>query len=384
MKKKIIHFLCHTLLNDNERDHHVFQTFGSRLAQNINKYTNDYKCEVWFTITGLHEKLIIEKKGIIYKLYPAKTLSKTLESYFAVVDCPSLFEDLKKENPKKTIIHFQGERGNILHTLLSRYSQYKLVLQYHGYGQPVYLDWVERIFITPLEKKNFIKIQHFFVPIKSRVDYLVNAVGIKREKISFENSPIDYSQFKLMDQKKTRQKLEIPCNKFVMLYVGPMTSSKGVDKILKAYEILKQKYPQLYLLFVGVRESDPLYRKAVKVADKLVGRIDHKLLNAYYNVSDVFCFYGNEKTIRFAGPGIALTEALACNVKVISTNLIHFPDEILPQLGLIPKSFNEFLSMLEDVINKRKIQIKTRNIIRPYVSTEHVIRNVLKVYSSII
>ncbi len=363
------------------RNYHVFfLSWAAKTAKSTLKYSNNYQNEVWYAIRNLNKKIVVTKKKIVYKLFPAKTLHPALESYFPIVECPMMFDELSLENSHDTIIHFQGERGNLLHKILTEYSQFKLILQYHGYGQPSWLEWFEKLFITPFEKKNFPNVTHFLVHIKKRVEYLKNKLNINPSKISYQNVGVDFNIFKPSNKKKARLKLNIPFDRFVILYVGHMISTKGVDKIVQAYKILKKKYPQLYLVFVGTDKSDPLYKKFADCADRVEGILTNFILPYYYNAADLYCFYGDEKTINYAGPGTAPTEALASNLNVISTNLIHFPDRIVSKLGLIPENFADFVEKIEFLIQNPGFKFNARKKIAKYTAYKYQTTQLLKIY----
>lgn len=384
MKNKIIHILCHSLENNSTRDYHVFGNWTARLAKNVVKYTDKYQNEVWYAVRHLNKMRSFSKDGITYRLFPAWSLHPALESYFAVVRCDALFNQLKSENPKNTIIHFQGERGTILHTLLSRFPQFKITVQYHGYGQPPWLEWMERLLIYPLEKENFPKAAHFFVHIRKRIRYLIHDLKIPLVNVNYQNVGIDFNLFKPRNKLSLRKKLGLPETKFIILYVGHMIATKGVDKIITAYKTLKNKYPQLYLFFVGAEKSDPLYHQAVKTADMVKGIIDNKILPYYYNAADLFCFFGDRKTTVYAGPTTALMEALASNLNAISTNLIQFPDKIKNKIGIVPKNITDFIEKIEFFINHPDFKFNPRSLVAKYTDYKYQTTYLLKIYDKLL
>lgn len=382
--KKIIQILCHTLQNDEQLEYHIYGNWCSRQAKSIQKYSDAYSCEVWYAVNGLSVKKSFKKDGILFKLYPAKTLNKLLESFFAIVDAPELINDIANEDPKSTVINFQGERGSLLHKIVRKYPNYIYSIQYHGYGQPPMLDWIENFFLVPYERKTFQHISHFFIHIKRRYKYLVETIGIQKNKISFQNYGVDYNRFKPGSKKDARKKLDIPQNKFVMLYVGIMTKTKGVDRIIEAYEILKKQYPELYLILIGAHETDPLWKLVKAKADVVLGTVNNEDLPVYYHAADVYCFYGTRKTIEYAGTGTAPVEAIVSNINVVSTNLIHYPSEIMKKTGFIPKNFNDFVSKIEYCIQNPKFKFNARDIVKKYSSEEFKTKNMLKIYDNLL
>ncbi|MBI3619764.1 glycosyltransferase family 4 protein [Candidatus Roizmanbacteria bacterium] len=386
MKKKIIQILCHTLNNDKDLSYYVHGNWCTRAAKSILSNSKEYQCEAWYAIRNSDRVKIFTKNKITFRLFPATTLHPLLESFYGIISSPSLMSAIRKEDPKNCIIHFQGERGSLLHEVLTRYPNYHTVIQYHGYGQPGYLDWLEKLFITPIERRDFPRVAHFFVHIKLRLEYLVRNLGISSFKISYHNVGVDFTKFKPRNKLKARQALKLPANAYIMLYVGTMVKSKGLDTIIKTYKKLKHKYKNLFLLLIGARPFDPLYSQAEKAADQLLKIIDNQLLPLYYNASDVYCFYGNDKTRKYAGIGTAPTEALASNLNTVSTNLIHLPDKIINTVGFIPHNEQDFGQKIEHLIQHPTYKFNARNAIEPYTSlsclTEKLIATYKKIFSN--
>lgn len=383
-KPKVIQILCHTLDNDKNLMYHVRGNWATRAARSILKYSKAFECEVWYPIRNLQTKKTIKEEGITFKLYPAKTLNILLESFFGVIYAPGIMQDLKKEDPQDTIINFQGERGLLIHSILWKFPQFIYTIQYHGYGQPERFNWIENIFLVPIEKVTFPRMTHFFVHIKRRFPYLTEKIGIESKKLSFQNYGVDYDRFKPGNKKSARKKLEIPQDAFVMIYVGLMTKTKGVDKILNAYKELKPRYPNIYLVFIGAQETDPLIKEARAVADRVIGVTKNEELPLYYQASDVYLFYGNKKTIEYAGTGTAPVEALVSNINVISSNLIHYPGKILKKVGFIPKNFEDFVKKIEYLIRHPKFQFNARTIVYPYSSDEQKNKNIIRIYTELL
>lgn len=380
MKKKIIQVLCHTLNQEDNLQYHVLGNWAGRQARLINKYSNQYVNEVWYAIKNTNKKKVFIENGITYKLFPATSLNGLLESWYGIIHAPSLLKELEQENPHQTIINFQGERGSLIHAIMSAFPQFYYSLQYHGYGQPSWLDWTERILITPIEKKNFPLVRHFFIHIKRRIEYLTNQIGIPQNKMSFQSFGVDYDLFKPHNKNKTRDVLKLPQDAYILLYVGRMTQSKGVDKLIDAYKILKKRHPQLYLLLIGASKEDPLYKQARAHADYIIETISNDTLPFFYTSADAYCFFGNKKTIEYAGIGTAPSEALACNVNVISTNLIHLPKHIIPRAGIVPKNFEHFVECIEYLITNPKKQFNARKLVAPYISNEIKTKHMLTIY----
>lgn len=381
--QKIIQILGHTLGNDDNLMYHVYGNWAARQARNNVVAAPKYKNEVWYAVCNLPEEQTFDKDELTYRLFPAKTVHTLLESYHGIITTPSLFTALDKEDPKNTIVHIQGERGSILQETLRDHHQFPIVVQMHGYGQPTWLDWLERIWITPQERKNFPHIRYIFVPTRTRRDYLLNVLRVPEEKISFQYTGVDYERFQPSDKQEARKKLNLPKDAYIMLYVGAMVKTKGVHHMIRAYKKLKKTYPHLYFMVIGANKTDILYQEAKESVDNMIGVIDNKDVPLYYNAADVYCFYGSGKTRRYAGLGVAPSEALACNLNVMSTNLIHFPPEVVEKTGYVPKSYEDFVSKLEWFITHPEFQYNAREIVEPLISSVHTTQRMVTVYDKI-
>lgn len=375
--------MCHTLNNDKSLRYHVHGNWSARAARNVLQHTNRYELEVWYAVNHLEKKKAYRKEGIVYKLYPASTLNKLLESFFGIIKSQELLDDLNLEDADNTIIHFQGERSSLLHAIIKKHPQFLYLLQYHGYGQQWWLNWVESIFLVPIEKKTFPIVSHFFVHIQRRIHYLIEKIHVPPSKISFQNVGVDFAKYRPRNKKRARKILGLPQDKFIILYVGRIVKTKGVDKLIAAYKILKKKYNNLYLLFIGGQQEDPMYEEARSEVHKIIKTIKNEDLPLYYNVSDVYCFYGDDKTIQYAGIGTAPTEALACNINVISTNLIHIPGYEKKKIGFIPRNFSDFISKLEYLILHPNFKFNPRKIVEPYTSYDYMTKNLIRTYEKL-
>ncbi|MBB3047831.1 glycosyltransferase involved in cell wall biosynthesis [Litorivivens lipolytica] len=104
-----------------------------------------------------------------------------------------------------------------------------------------------------------------------------------------------------------------------------LESHYGVDKILKAFAILKRSYPQATLTVAGYGSQEKSLRQWVAaegISDiQFVGRIEPELMPALYNRSDIFI---NASSID--NQPISILEAFASGLTVISTPIGDIPN----------------------------------------------------------
>lgn len=379
MKKKIIHILCHTIPLKTD---YIFDGWSARTARYLKKYSKDYQHECYFAVTDIKQKVTWKRDGIKYIVFPAKTLSKTLESFFAIIFSPDLFAQLKNEvKSNDVIIHIQGERGSIVLQTIHIARNNPIFIQFHGYSTPKILHLFEKLFITPLEKYYFKFVKHFFVCMKDRVNYLVESCLIDRNKISLQNLGVDYELFKPYNMILARKKLRLPLNKTIFLYVGRFDKVKGVKKIIDANNLIKNRY-NTYLILIGGAKSNEFYEYAKINADLVIERIEHNKLINFFNASDVYCMLCPPEKARSGGMGVAPCEALACDKPILSSNLFEAPRKIQNKIGLSISTDEELTkSMIFLIKNKNKFK-NVRTLTEPYYSWKIIAHNILNKYES--
>lgn len=81
-----------------------------------------------------------------------------------------------------------------------------------------------------------------------------------------------------------------------VMYVGRISQEKGIDLLLDAFELVRDRMPKAELMIVGDWHETPvlLRRKLTRAARHggvtLVGQVPHERLNAYYASADLFAF----------------------------------------------------------------------------------------------
>ncbi|MBP8920402.1 MAG: glycosyltransferase [Micropruina sp.] len=103
-----------------------------------------------------------------------------------------------------------------------------------------------------------------------------------------------------------------------LLYVGRVSPEKGLELLLDAFEIVRDFEPYAELLIVGdYTDTTPqvrrrLLRSSRKGGVRLVGRVPHDELAAYYGGSDVFVFPSQTDT-----QALVLHEAALCGLPLV-------------------------------------------------------------------
>ena len=136
----------------------------------------------------------------------------------------------------------------------------------------------------------------------------MNGVGIEKEKYVIEN----------FDKSEYRKKLGLKDDDFVILVLAELNKNKNHIQLIKAMNLLKDKYPNIKAIFAGTGPLEEDIKKQIKengLEEKisLLGwRNDVKEL---INLSDIVGLFSQRE-----GLGKCLLEAMICGKSVIATN----------------------------------------------------------------
>lgn len=153
---------------------------------------------------------------------------------------------------------------------------------------------------------------------------LANYFSVNKDKINviYEGVDSDFRVIRKEDLEKNDIRKKYNINKPYILYVGVWRNHKNVVKLLKAFDLLVNKYKFDLQLVIG-GEEDPYYPevretwKELNLQNRVVapGLIPQKELPYFYNLAECFVFPS-----LYEGFGLVGLEAMACGAPVASSN----------------------------------------------------------------
>ncbi len=117
-----------------------------------------------------------------------------------------------------------------------------------------------------------------------------------------------------------RSRYAIPEDAMVLGFVGRLVREKGIVELIRAWEVLREEYPDLYLLLVGwYEEQDPLPRSVRELIHndpriRFTGR--QWETPPLYRAMDIFCLPSYRE-----GLAMVLLEACAMQLPVVATSI---------------------------------------------------------------
>ena len=177
----------------------------------------------------------------------------------------------------------------------------------------------------------FLRQADAFVAISSPVCAELAAGGVKPERIHRLPNSVDTCQFCPVDEagkRERRGKLGLPVAANIVTFVGRLVTYKGLPLLVRVWREICQKHPGARLVLVGAGGLDmhncEAELRAYVEANGLQGSVHFsgnvRNVHEYLQASDVFVFPTENEAF-----GIALIEAMACGLPVISTAVGGIP-----------------------------------------------------------
>ncbi|MFH1243796.1 MAG: glycosyltransferase [Pseudomonadota bacterium] len=153
---------------------------------------------------------------------------------------------------------------------------------------------------------------------------IIRYYGTSPEKIGVAPCGVNLDLFFPMDKARARQRLGLDHRGALLLYVGRLAPSKGVDRLLEAMGLLRQTHEIRLLIVGGDGHHSPHFQDLKKMCQMsgieettvFVGRIEQKDLPTYYSAADLLVVPS-----RYESFGLVALEALACGTPVMATQV---------------------------------------------------------------
>lgn len=268
---------------------------------------------------------------------------------------------------KFDILHGNGPKGT-LPIILS--GQKRFISTIHDLG-----PFEAKFSKIPLEKLliRFIALRAKFLTTVSnfvRKEFTYFIPKIKINKIFNLYNGID-AKFKPYPEKAKALKEKLDINGPILIYIGRITSYKGIDDIITAYKIAKKEISNLNLV-IGGKPDFSMQKRYLEWKEKykdvyFLGFVSEDDIPYYYSMGDIFITYS------YASEGFGLTpiEAIACGTPVICSSISVFK-EILQDNALFvpPKNpsllAKEIIGLMKDEKKRSILLSRAQEFIKKY------------------
>lgn len=244
----------------------------------------------------------------------------------------------------------------------------------------MYYDSVDHIISVTNDAKNVLKIL-FGIPQK-KITTIYNGVDI----------PIKINKTK----QELREKYGFSEEEKIILYAGRITESKGVLELLKAFQILIEKYPiyKYRIIICGLGKYDLLYKNIEKYSQiTITGNVEKEKLYDFYKLSDIGVIPSYVEQCSYTA-----IEMMVNKLPIIVTNVGGLDELIDEETGLkVSINFNsqKIIFDIDDLVEKMyyatvNTDMSKIRIERAYqktikeLSSKKMVEKTLQVYKKII
>ncbi|OYQ62553.1 glycoside hydrolase [Pseudanabaena sp. SR411] len=247
---------------------------------------------------------------------------------------------------------------------LQKTSGIQLVHTYHSLGAVKYQSLVEipQVASTRLRvEREILERANCVVATSPQEQETLRSLVSTRGQIEIIPCGTDTDNFRLTSKAHARTQLKLGTHEKVILYVGRFDERKGIETLVRAFALLKEKDLQnLKLIIVGGSSAnmpDGDERKRIEnIVNDLgltdytlfAGRIGHDILPLYYTAADVCVIPSYYEPF-----GLVAIEAMACGVPVVASNVGGLKFTIIPEeTGLLvePKDIEAFANGIHRIL----------------------------------
>ncbi len=173
-----------------------------------------------------------------------------------------------------------------------------------------------------------------------------------------------------------------------VLFVGRLSSVKGIDYLIKAAKIVLKQHEDATFLIVGdgeERQSLKALTKGYEDCIKFCGHISRRVLVELYRSSAVLVLPSFTRLEAF---GVVLLEAMACETPVIASQIPGVLDVIGDGGFLVkpcsPQSIATAIqNIFENPVNARRMGKKGRKLVEQKYDWKIVAQQILSVYANV-
>ncbi|MDY6825814.1 MAG: glycosyltransferase family 4 protein [Bacillota bacterium] len=192
-------------------------------------------------------------------------------------------------------------------------------------------------------------------PSQLVVNYL-DRIGVRSPLVIIPTG-IDLDEFKNVNPDWLRENYDIPDDKKVLLFVGRLCKEKNIVFLLKVFQIVEERYPQVVLVLVGKGPQEGylrklIYKMGLKEKVLFTGVLPRNKIVHCYASADLFVFPSVTET-----QGLVIGEAKAVGLPVVAIRA-YGPAEMVVHGGdglLTDPSVNNFAEAVLRLLHDREL-----------------------------
>lgn len=245
---------------------------------------------------------------------------------------------------KFDVVHSTTPKAGLLCAIAGRLAGIKVRL--HTYtGQPwVTMTGFKKIILKFCDKTIGFMNTHCYTDSFSQQQFLVSEHIVKADRLSVlgegsfagvDLTRFDPRRFSPSESASLKRELGIEPQSKVIVFVGRITKDKGVDELIRAFELLIAEKNDVFLLLVGPYEPDGLAIIESVSGTDVLNRIKvvgfSSIPEKYMAVGDMLCLPSYRE-----GFGTVVIEAAAMGLPTVGTKIYGLTDAVIDgQTGVL-------------------------------------------------
>lgn len=245
-------------------------------------------------------------------------------------------------------------------------TKIKKVITWHDLGYEYFPNHYSKIQLLSLKlgAKGLHKADLIITPSFSTKNDIIKFYGIGEDRIFVIPHGIDFEKYNNIDiSEDVLNKYSI--QKDYILYIGRLESKKNIVNLIKAYNKLKEAYPDFQLVLLGKSGFEfnkidseiqaSVYKKDIKVIGWVSEEDKIKLLKK----AKLLCLIS-----VFEGFGMSILEAMLCKVPVLMSDLDVFKEFGISDSCFTENNIGNISSKMEELILNEELRddIISRNL----------------------
>lgn len=298
------------------------------------------------------------------------------------------------------IINCQDVLSGKIALLLQRVFRVKVIFTVHGYfvrqaisnGILTDSSFVSKKYLD-IEKKVYSKVNSI-ISVDSRIkEYIIECIGIdEKQEISVFKNFIDINTFRIeSNNKKLREKWNIPTDKFILLCPRRLVPKNGVIYPLLSLTKLKNLH-NVMLVYAGDGQERGkleglISEHQLKEKVLMLGDVEHQSIVELYNLCDVVIVPSVNSAGVEEATSISAIEGMASGKVVVASEIgglkeliIHGHNGILVKEKDLDDLANNIMSIYLDSEKRSVLEKNARRTVEEHLSLEDRIHDYLKVF----
>lgn len=235
---------------------------------------------------------------------------------------PSIKKWLEKNLKKFDVIHlhnFRSYQNVVIRSFAAKYG-IPYILQAHGSVLPIFeKQFLKQVFDVMWGNKILQNASKCIALTKTELDHYIR-MGVPEDRIAIIPNGLDLSQFSNLPERGTfRSKYGISDNCKIILYIGRLHGSKGLDLLIDAFNKVIQERENFQLVIIG---PDDGYLRQIKSKTNYLGSQDKiKIIGFIPNNEKIQALIDSDVfvTPSYSGFPVTFLEACACGLPIITS-----------------------------------------------------------------